>query len=87
MTLQAFNMGNFPYKVFELGYRLPELYGSMVAEYTQVRNDGEEFNKIRVHEGDTRIASIKNLAPTVDPTRPLPVVEDLGPNQWWTAGM
>ncbi|PCH41851.1 hypothetical protein WOLCODRAFT_151885 [Wolfiporia cocos MD-104 SS10] len=81
----AFNMGNFPYKVFELGYRLPELYGSMVAEYTQVRNDGEEFNKIRVHEGDTRIASIKNLAPTVDSIRPLPVVEDLGPNQWWTA--
>ncbi|PCH40519.1 hypothetical protein WOLCODRAFT_150574 [Wolfiporia cocos MD-104 SS10] len=81
----AFNMGNFPYKVFELGYRLPELYGSMVAEYTQVRNDGEEFNKIHVHEGDARIASIQNLAPTVDPTRPLPVVEDLGPNQWWTA--
>ncbi|PCH33307.1 hypothetical protein WOLCODRAFT_147405 [Wolfiporia cocos MD-104 SS10] len=81
----AFNMGNFPYKVFELGYRLPELYGSMVAEYTQVRNDGEEFNKICVHEGDMRIVSIKNLAPTVDPTRPLPVVEDLGPDQWWTA--
>ncbi|PCH35898.1 hypothetical protein WOLCODRAFT_156598 [Wolfiporia cocos MD-104 SS10] len=81
----AFNMGNFPYKVFELRYRLPELYGSMVAEYTQVRNDGEESNKIRIHKGDARIASIQNLAPTVDPTRPLPVVEDLGPNQWWTA--